>query len=476
MADDEFDWQLHGQQRKAEHFLETILEEGAQEDLENLANQSSVEHELNKPKLLQEEGSDRTLPRLLYVTSDLSVLEKGAPFRKLLLSLGQRFSEVHIVLSVPVTIARRKTKRIEANVWLYTTGHIKWWKVPIRIKGLVNDELVFTDGFRPDLVVTDDPFMSGLGAYLVAEKYGRPFQLHVKEPFWTPAFMANAEHAKWKRRIANYLLKRAASVRGGTKDIAVYLKNKYKLSDVYELPRHYDIHNLVAAAQGEYEGEKLFQQFHFVILFVGRLDHKSTLFRAIDASRALLQNNSIALVVVGDGPAKKEFKERAKILGIERQVVFRPETTDLLPYLISADVMIISDTTEASDELTIKAAAAGVPLLLAKTQLRDDLFEDKINAYLCEPEDTLGFAKRLYEFLNTPSLRSQFSSAVQEVVKTRLYEDPEAFLKAYSNSMMQVFEGGEIPVDEPATEAEDAQTVQPEQMVKAEEVIPPQAK
>jgi glycosyltransferase involved in cell wall biosynthesis len=288
-------------------------------------------------------------------------------------------------------------------------------------------------------VVALDPFESGLAGLLIAEKYDREFQVHITEDFYIPEFKAKSKSNAWRMRIASHVLKRTQSVRVSTEMIKTQIAKKFpKISDLALLPRHYDIQSILKATE-EKGSETAFPQFSFVILFVGKLDHDSTLFRAMDASRSILTAKSIGMVVVGDGPNLKEFQKRAEILGIKEQMLFIKDSTALISYLKSANVLLVSDVTEASDETVIKAAAAGLPIIAAHTELRDDLFVDGESAFLCNKDDTVEFSEKLVKFLNANSLRMQFANNARDIIKTRLHEDPNAYKLAYRDSIERVF-------------------------------------
>jgi glycosyltransferase involved in cell wall biosynthesis len=103
------------------------------------------------------------------------------------------------------------------------------------------------------------------------------------------------------------------------------------------------------------------------------------------------------------------------------------------------------DITEASDEIVIKAAAAGLPIIAAKTELRNDLFVDGESAFLCNKDDTVEFSQKLVKFLNGNTLRTQFSENAREIVKTRLHEDPNAYKLAYRDAIEGAFADEELP-------------------------------
>jgi glycosyltransferase involved in cell wall biosynthesis len=168
------------------------------------------------------------------------------------------------------------------------------------------------------------------------------------------------------------------------------------------------------------------------------------LFRAIDAARSALFSKGVGLVVLGDGPAKGEFEKRAQILGVGEQVIFTKDMTKLGLYLQNADILLCTDTTDASDELIVQAAASGLPLLAAENHFRSDLFVDGTDAFLCPKEDTVCFSQKLIKFLNTNALRTQFSENAKAIVTTRLSEDPAVYREAYRNSIEGVFDSAPL--------------------------------
>lgn len=423
---------------KAENILDYVLEDTSDEMMQKKALESSVEKELQKEPVVVQH-SEREKSRVLFVLRDTSVLENDSLLQMHFKNLSSVFDEIHVLIIAESWQAKRGVERIGTNIWAYTTSAKYWWSEPFSALTIAKTELQFTDGFRPDLVVAFDPFEAGLSGLLIARKFNRDFQVHVTEDFYTDEFKNREVENKWRLRIAKYVLKRTQSVRTTTKIIAEEITKKFKhIKDISVLPRHYDIAAIIEATNSDALPDA-FPQFAFVALFVGKLDYESTLFRTIDATRAILHSKSIGLVVVGDGPNKKEFQQRAEILGIQDQIIFQKDESKLISYLKSANILLCTDTTEASDEIVIKAAAAGLPLLIAKTQLREDLFVDGESAFLCDKEDTVDFSQKLAKFLNMNSLREQFSLNAKDIIKNRLHEDPEAYKLAYRDSIESVF-------------------------------------
>lgn len=440
MARDLDDQDLYDVKDKATYVLGQVLA-GSVDDIDNLGDkngQVAVESALEEDKLLTTNDTNRNKSRVLIVTSDIRVLEEGSLEHDFYSKLAPQFDEVHIMVTTSLHHSKKLTKRVGDNLWIYTTGHVSWLGVPLSVGRVAKKQLMFGGGFRPDFVVATDPYESALGAYMLANKHDRPFLLQVSELFWTETFKKKKKSNHWRQRIASWLLNRVNSVRVSTNEIFDYLKEHYKdIPDLSVLPRHYNIKAIIDATSRE--TEDLFPQFNSVFLYVGKLDHNSTLFRVIDAMREALQSPRAVLVVVGDGPSKEEFKKRAEIFGIDKQVIFKPDTVDTLSIMKSADLFICPDITEASDDIVIKAAAAGIPLLLAKTDLRKDLFTDGEDALLCDPEDTQAFANSVMKIVGNKPLMTKLKSGAQYTIRNRLHEDPEVFYQSYRDSLERVF-------------------------------------
>lgn len=433
-----------------DHFLDSNTQKVEAQEVQNELVSSSVQDELHREPVVQL-VSNRTQSRVLFITKDITALEEQSLSQLHFKSLATVFSEVHVLVLTESWQSRQGVQRLDKNVWVYTTGARFWWMQPFVAFSVVRAQLHFTDGFRPDIIVAQDPFESGLCGTLIASKYNREFQVHIEEDFFIPEFATREKNNTWRLKIAWYVLHRTMSVRTKTISLKKRIQEKYtKITDVEVLPRHYDIASLVHVSE-ETTPENLFPQFAFTVLFIGTLDHDSMLFRALDACRSLLQSPKIGLIVVGSGPTKKESQKRAEILGIQKQVVFVGEQESLLPYLQSAHILLCTDTTEASEEIVIKAAASGLPIICAETPLRTDLFTDGESAFLVQKEDTIGFSQKLNKFLNTSALRVQFKTNAKDVVKNRLHEDPVAFKQAYRDSIEGIF-GTAVPQDSPVAQ------------------------
>jgi glycosyltransferase involved in cell wall biosynthesis len=416
--------------------LEYVLREQKRQKGEGDTNRLPVEEALKRGGVYKIK-SDRDETRVLFISRDETLLNPERQSLDGFIDLSDLFDEVHILILREGIDARYPVLRVAQNVWLYTASSWRWWEVPVVGLRLISDQLVFADGFRPDLIVARDPFESAVVAIITGRRWRRPVQLHVLSDHERSGFGRDDPHHRWRRFLPRFTIPRFRSVRTATAALERKLAARFSLPDVKTLPRFTNYESLINVSPTLDLRDK-YKPFAFIILYIGALSHRSTLYRVIDAARFVLRNPKVGLVVVGDGPAAKECKRRVAILGLERQVVFEKRVDDIVAYLKSANVLVVSDTDADADDVALKGAGAGIPLILARNEVRDDLFVDDTSALLFSPEDVLGCSNKLRLILNDLNLRRRLTEGAQTLVRERFHEDPQAYLRAYRQSIEDV--------------------------------------
>lgn len=395
----------------------------------------SVAEAISQPRVFQMD-STRTTTRVLFVSQDASLLNPEKQSLDGFLNLHELFQEVHVLILRQGIEAKNPVFRVARNVWLYTASSRYWWAIPSAGIKLVEEQMVFAAGFRPDLIVARDPFESAIVAHKVARQYERPAQVHVLEDYTTSDFSKRYRHPFFRRLMAKHMIKKFASVRVVSFAVENMLAKRFTIPDLRMLPR-FNNYEAIMNAQPTIDLKDIYKPFVFIILFVGKLSHNSTLFRAIDAARFVLKNPRVGLVILGDGPAKSEFQKRTKLLGIEEQVVFDSSTKDIVPHLKSANLLLATDTDPDSDDVVLQAAAAGLPIVMSRTPKREELFEHGVSAYLCEETDVQAFTDRISEMLNNFGIRRVLSDNAQEMMRETFHQDAREYTEAYRTSIEQ---------------------------------------
>ncbi len=396
----------------------------------------SVEDALDEEAVF-EISSDRNITRVLFISKDDSLLNPMKQSLDGYINLTDLFDEVHILILRQGIKAKNPVLRVAKNLWLYTATAKDWWQTPTVGASLIEQELIFAGGFRPDIIIARDPFESAYLGKKIAKKYGRPFQVHILEDYTIPDFVKKNQHNKWRKYLPYFTMRGVRSVRTATKQLMDLVYKKFSPENLAILPK-FNNFEAIMKAEATLDLRDKYRPFVFIILYIGKLNHSSALHFLIDAARFGLHNTHIGLLVLGDGPTKKEFQERAKILGVLEQVVFISDVKDNTPYLKSANVLVVPDTNEESEDVVLRGAAAGIPLVLARTDRREDVFKDGESALLYDQGAVDDLSVKLNMLMNDVPLRRHLTETASLIMRTKFYEDPVSYRIAYRESIEEV--------------------------------------
>lgn len=412
--------------QKAQQSLDAILT--AEKRSPARATEATVSISVARQEPVYTPQTGRTKTRVLFVTTDVSILTQTTKSLDGFTAIAEVFHEVHIMVLRTGIPAKHPVLRVDANTWLYTVTAKHEWQLPFMAWRMMQQELSFAEGFRPDVLVARDAGVSALAVYGAGRVYDRPVQLHLAEtPEVTLGLVA--------RFVRKWLVRTFASVRVTTDEQAQAVKASHPgCHDVSVLPRFRNYLGLFTGQQGMYLQQK-YPQFNFIILYIGQLTPTSTAFSAIDAVRSVLRNPRVGFVIVGNGTGVMECERRATLLGIRDQVVIERRADDIAQYVASADLLLVTDTDSAADEVALYGASAGTPMVLAKTTLRSDLFADGSSAYVIDDVRSARTSDLLVQLLNDSQSRLIMRHTVRQVAEDRLYVDPTAYQASYRASI-----------------------------------------
>lgn len=390
-------------------------------------------------KMLYEVQTTRDQTRILFISRDEGLLGGGAHSIDGYLNLGEVFDEVHIVLMRTGTNpVRFPVLRVSAKVWLYIAVAKDWWKAPFNALTVIDENLAFAGGFRADIIIAHDPFESALVASIAGGRYDRPHQIHVQHDFFHPRFFTSDDHPRIRSFLGKFLLKRADSVRTASDQITQMVEGRFPMiADVETLPR-FNKYEASLADPIVHDVKRLYPDFSLTVLYVGSLNHNNLVHQIIDGIKPVCENSNIGLIIAGAGPAKADLEKRVKRLKLERHVVFETAVTKQIDYLKTADVLIVTDTTGASDELAIQGAVFNTALLAVPTTIRTDLFEHNSSILFFEPGKSNMITAHLRELVNDRALVVHMAESARRVVKERLYNDPASYRHQYRESIEKV--------------------------------------
>jgi glycosyltransferase involved in cell wall biosynthesis len=389
--------------------------------------------------------ADHRRARLLLITKDVSVMQSGSPTFRRITDIRNLFLEVHVILlNYTKGVDEASVMRLAENVWLYPTHSTSWWHLSYDAYKMADAQLVFSGGFRADIIVAEDLFESGLAGWFLSQKYKRPFQVHVQEDFFDENFTRTQQHPMLYDWSVSFLLDRVQSVRTKTEfqRQAVLGENPALDSATELLPNYYNLdawRDFVPAA----DLRTLYPRFKFTILHVSSMRASSHSIEVLHgAAKILRRYPTIGLLIVGSGPQRPMLEKQSIALGLQKQIEFLPMPSEIISYIKTANILVHLSEDGNEDELLLAAAAAKTPLIANAHGLAGKLFVDGESARLCSADDTACIAESINRYLNENQDRARFALNAYETIFERVEQDYGSYIAAYAESIEHVMTAG----------------------------------
>lgn len=130
-----------------------------------------------------------------------------------------------------------------------------------------------------------------------------------------------------------------------------------------------------------------------LVLFVARFIHQKQPLKLISAfAKAVKQNPSLRLLMVGSGDQEVQAHDMVKQLGITDQVVFAPFRQDVPDVLAAADIFVLPSLWEGLPIGLLEAMAMGKAIIGTRVDGTSEVIKDNVNGLLLPVEaldDTL---------------------------------------------------------------------------------------
>jgi len=139
----------------------------------------------------------------------------------------------------------------------------------------------------------------------------------------------------------------------------------------------------------------------------------------------LKKMSELKLMLVGDGPERKNLEKLAEKLKIKDSVIF----TGLLPYgekIVEAyqasDIYITASKSENMPVAILEAMGCGLPIIAVKERGLAELVKENINGFFAKTDDPSDIAQKTLDLLNKPELLKKFSEASRVLARQYSHE------------------------------------------------------
>ncbi len=155
-----------------------------------------------------------------------------------------------------------------------------------------------------------------------------------------------------------------------------------------------------------------------LLVYMGRVGYEKSIDQVIRAvAIAVKKTSDIKLMIVGDGPDKKNLEELAKKLGVEDTVIFYgfARGKELLEILQAGDVFITASKSENMPLSVMEAMAAGLPVIGVNSLGVPEIVSDGENGFIVAPDMFEEIGLKIVELVKDDKLRNRFALASRKL-------------------------------------------------------------
>ncbi len=289
---------------------------------------------------------------VLTIGTELAVLSPDSPVRKRIFSYGTYFKAMHVVLMSGIT---GQADVHEGNISVYPTNssnkiarYFDALRMGKEVKGI-------------DIVSSQDPFETGLIAWLIARHHRAPLHVQVHTDFLAPQYSAHSIINRLRVIIAGFVIRRAARVRVVSREVADSVTRAYgPRIPLSVLPIYIDLERFRTAKIDDTMSSR-FMNFPKRALVVSRLEPEKNIALAVRAFKESAPEDA-CLIILGDGSEYTLLERMVTKLVLDTRVFFEG-FKDPAPYYALCDIVLVPSVYEGYGQVIIEALAAGKPVL-----------------------------------------------------------------------------------------------------------------
>ena len=272
--------------------------------------------------------------------------------------------------------------------------------------------LMFFENLRNhyDLIFAIYIVPHGLIAYITAKLFRKPLIISLI------GTDLNVRLKSKYRQLLFPLLKGSDAVNvTGTRSKEYLVANGVVARKVNVMPNPVDIERFKPQAK-----EKIYDA-----IFVGRLAAEKAVHRILQIVAHVNSNyRKMNLVIVGDGPLRKELESQTTSMQLKDVVDFVGFRRNVEDYLNSSKFLLMTSITEGLPLVLIEAMACGLPCVVPNVGDIRDVAIHNYNAKVIDKNDEIeGFAQAIVELLENSKLYARLSRNALKVRETYSFEN-----------------------------------------------------
>jgi N-acetyl-alpha-D-glucosaminyl L-malate synthase BshA len=143
----------------------------------------------------------------------------------------------------------------------------------------------------------------------------------------------------------------------------------------------------------------------------------------VDVFARIAKRVPARLMLVGDGPDLAPALDRARALGVSKQVESVGEQDQVVPLLSISDLFLLPSEQESFGLAALEAMACGVPVVASRVGGLHEVIDHGASGFLHDLEDLQGMADSGVALLTDPGLHARIARAGRQTVVERYCRD-----------------------------------------------------
>lgn len=355
---------------------------------------------------------------ILMISTDRGLLDSTSRVSERFRLYATLFDSVHVIV---FSIGNFEPISLAPNVHIYPTNSVHKLLY-------VSDAIRISRSIVHDMVSGQDPFETGLVAYVISKMRHSALHLQIHTDVYSDAFTRQSLLNRIRTYIASWLLPKAVRIRVVSKRIAVSLKKKFgtKIVEPYILP--------IMVEQPKQIVPMTFP-FAQTVLMACRLEAEKRVDVALQAfARVRKEHPDAGLVIIGNGSLRAQLELQAYQLGIVDAVQFLGTQQDVFAVYAGADVYLHTAAYEGYGMTLIEAALSGLPIVTTDVGVVGDVLIDG-GSVLVTQATPADIAIKIGLLLDDEALRAVLGGRAKEVAATHgmtTQQYAEAFRRAFT--------------------------------------------
>lgn len=325
----------------------------------------------------------------LYTTNTNGVVTS---VRNLMEELTKKGHEVRIL-----TVSEKLKSHRDGNIYYIKSVSLEAVypnvRMPVSYRHRYLREII---QWKPDVIHSQCEFFSYQFAGYISRKTGAPI-VHtyhaLYEQYVTYVFPSQRIGAYFVGKLSKLRLRKAEAIVAPTQKVENVLKNYGLHNPIHVIPSGIALeqHKQRITEQERLEKRRALgiPDDHVVLLNLGRLGTEKNLSELVELfATARMHHSKLKLLLVGDGPARKDLEEAAARTGVAEHVIFTGMVApdEVHKYYQLGDLFVSASTSETQGLTYVEAAANGLPLLCRRDPCLDGVIVEGRNGYEYEAE------------------------------------------------------------------------------------------